>query len=175
MYNPINTNLINSVIYFASILRPDTYLELGLDKAETISKVRKYTKQAIGVDINKPENTVGFTFYQMDTDSFFAKIKCKEIIIPTLDMVFIDAYHSYEQSSRDFNNAFEYLSDNGLIFLHDTYPKNEFFTDQGYCGDSYKTAWHIRMLRVSCCEIVTIPCHPGISIVRKCSKQLPWK
>jgi len=175
MFNAIDTDLIHLIEYFASILRPDVYLELGVYKAETISKVSKFTKQAIGVDIIRPQNTKGFTFYNMSTDVFFQKIDCKEITIPILDMVFIDAYHSHEQSLKDFDNVFKYVSEGGLIFLHDTYPANEALTSQGYCGDAYRTAWEIRMDKKICCEIVTIPASPGMSIVRKSSKQLLWK
>jgi len=174
MFNAIDTDLIHLIEHFASILRPDAYLELGIYKAETISKVSKFAKQAIGVDIIKPQDINGFTFYHMSTDTFFCKIELGEIIIPTLDMVFIDACHSHEQSLKDFNNVFKYVSEGGLIFLHDTYPKDEALTNQGYCGDVYRTAWKIRMKKKTRCEIVTIPASPGMSIVRKSSKQLLW-
>jgi len=174
MFNPVETDLIDLIEYLASVLRPDVYLELGVYKAETISRVLKFTKQAIGVDAVKPQNTIGFLFYHMSTDSFFHSVNCGEITIPILDMVFVDACHSYEQSLKDFNNVFNHVSDGGLIFLHDTYPKNETSIIPDCCGDTYRTAWEIRMNHNGC-EIVTIPAGPGMSIIRKTSRQLLWK
>jgi len=174
MFNPTETDLTEVVIHFATILRPDVYLELGLYKGETITQVGAFAKQTIGVDIHKPSNVFQFTFFQMSTDTFFSKVKSGEIDLPALDMVFIDADHAYEQSLVDFHNTLGYVSDHGLIFLHDTYPRDESFTNPRYCGDSYKTAWYIRK-EYSDCEIVTIPCHPGLSIIRKSTSQLLWK
>lgn len=174
MYNLVRNSMLGLVPCFASIMRPDVYLELGILRGGTIREVSKYAKKAIGVDINSPGETSGYTFYHMSTDDFFERLKNREITIPPLDMVFIDACHSYEQSLRDFDNVFDYVCDNGLIFLHDTYPECAASTSPRLCGEVYKTAWDIRTRYVSKCEIVTIPHTPGMSIVRKSSKQLDW-
>mgnify|MGYP003341982137 CR=1 FL=1 len=56
--------------------------------------------------------------------------------------------------------------------MHDTYPISEKFLDKGYCGDSYKTAWHIRQNYGQKCEIVTMPFHPGLSIIKKTNRHV---
>ncbi len=38
----------------------------------------------------------------------------------TIDLLWVDGDHSYEGSRRDFNNFSKLISDDGLIFLHDT-------------------------------------------------------
>ena len=108
-------------------------------------------------------------FYEMSTDDYFAYMS-----IPTLDMVFIDADHKFESALRDFDNVFPHVRNDGFIFLHDTYPHDEKWLAPQYCNDCYKTAEYIRENYSDKCEIITIPVHPGLSIVRKCEKQLEW-
>jgi hypothetical protein len=165
------THLKSLVISLANIIQPDIYLELGVQFGDTIKKVHPYTKRAIGVDIKKQfVNSNAFEFYEMTTNTFFEKVKSKEIDLPFVDLVFIDADHSYEAAAQDFNNVFPLVSDQGLILMHDTYPRNVSETVSTLCGTVYKIAWEIRNTRKDC-EIVTIPCFPGLSILRKSSRQ----
>lgn len=174
MINPITKDLIEVVKYFVSILQPDNYLELGLYKGETITYVKDYVKkQCIGVDISIPQNKQGYIFYNLSTNVFFEKISQGQIQLPKLDIVFIDADHSYKQSLKDFNNVFSYVNDQGLIFLHDTFPKNKDFTNSGYCGDTYKIVYDLRN-RIDC-ELITLPVHPGLTLVRKRNNHLLWQ
>lgn len=169
MFNPTTLDMIEVVKFFVELLKPDNYLELGIYKGETISHVSQYVqKQCIGVDIIAPEKSECYTFYQMTTNEFFKT----KVDLPQFDIVFIDADHSYIQSLLDFNNVFGHVAEQGLIFMHDTFPKNEEYTLPGYCGDTYKTAIFLQHRRD--CEIVTLPIHPGITIVRKRSNHLSW-
>jgi hypothetical protein len=65
------------------------------------------------------------------------------------------------------------MNDHGIIAIHDTHPKNEKYTTSGYCGDGYKFIEEIGG-NTSEFEIMTIPVHPGITLVRKRSGQLKW-
>lgn len=80
-------------------------------------------------------------------------------------MVFIDACHSHEQSYKDFLNVVPYVEENGLIFMHDTFPRTKEHTNLGVCGEVYKTATKIRQDPTY--EIITVPVFPGMSIVKK--------
>jgi predicted O-methyltransferase YrrM len=157
--------------FFASKVNPNLYVELGLYKGETINRVAKHAKRSIGVDLISGFSDKNFEFFQMSTDDYLEILKKENLKI---DMLFIDADHSYEQSLKDFDGYFEFVNDDGFIFMHDTYPISEKYLDKGYCGDSYKTAWHIRNNYKEKCEILTIPFHPGLSIIRKSTKQLFW-
>lgn len=172
MFNHKVVDMIEVVRYFASLFCPETYLELGLYKGETISYVKNFSKRCIGVDIKVPECVNGYEFYNMTTNVFFEKASKGEINVNGIDMAFIDADHSYLQSMLDFNNVFKYVNNNGLIFLHDTFPKNKEFTDSGYCGDTYKSVYDIS--KNDECEIITLPFHPGLSIIRKRRSHLLW-
>lgn len=58
--------------------------------------------------------------------------------IPAL--VFLDGDHRYETVKAEFEFFFEKLTDNGVIFLHDTLPgqnREDLLVDIG-CADSYK-------------------------------------
>ncbi len=159
--------------FFASKLKPDLYIELGLYKAETIRRVSKYSKRSIGIDIEQrwPDYNECFEFYKMTTEEFIPELSMQNL---SIDMMFIDADHSHEQSLKDFDNFFPFVKEDGFIFLHDTYPLNESYLNKNLCGDSYKTAWHIRQRYKDKCEIVTFPFQPGLSVVRKCTKQMIW-
>lgn len=74
-------------------------------------------------------------------------------------MLFIDANHSKESVKADFENYFNLVSENGIILLHDGYPKNEEFTQSGYCGDGYKAIEELTKNKEDY-EMMTIPLHP---------------
>jgi len=155
------------VIALARLTVPTLYLELGIWKGETLTQMIPIAKRVIGVDVLKlMPDTSKFEFYKMPTDSFFENVRAGKISLANLDMVFIDAYHSYENCLKDFDNVFPYVSEDGLIFMHDTYPINASQCTLDQAGTCYKVTEEIRKRR-DVCEILTIPCYPGLTIVRK--------
>jgi hypothetical protein len=40
--------------------------------------------------------------------------------------------------ANDFNNSLDFLSDSGIIFMHDMYPPSEHYTCCDHCGDAFK-------------------------------------
>jgi predicted O-methyltransferase YrrM len=164
---------IGFIVMLAKVIRPDIYLELGVRDGRTISAVRAYAKRSFGVDTTEEEHVakMPIEFFKMTTDEFASKLPSLGV---QFDMVLIDANHSHEASLKDFDNIFPYVVEDGLIFLHDTYPYNEEYTKSYYCADSWKTARYIRKNYSSKCEIMTIPVQPGLSVVRKSTRQLAW-
>jgi hypothetical protein len=154
----------------------NTYLELGVQRGQCFNSVAPLVrKTAYAVDIS--DQTFGFIksnknlkWFNGKTDDFFAQL---EKI--TFDMVFIDADHNHTSSMKDFDNVFPLVRDNGLILLHDTYPPSKEFIEPSYCGDTYKTAECIKQNYKDKCEIVTLPFYFGVSVVRKCVKQLNYR
>lgn len=52
------------------------------------------------------------------------------------DVVFVDPWHTFEQSKLDIENAFELVSDNGIIVIHDCAP-----LVPGLVGDYKRGSW----------------------------------
>ena len=88
------------------------------------------------------------------------------------DFVFIDADHSEKAVSKDFYGIYEYVSPDGLIILHDTNPETREDTEPGFCGDAWRFAQHLVAVPY---EAVTLPFHPGLTIIRKRSGWGPQK
>jgi hypothetical protein len=86
------------------------YLEIGCDQNQVFSKIKIKTK--IGVD---PFS--GGTIRET-SDKFFKKNNIK------FDIIFIDGLHEYDQVKKDINNSLLFLSDSGVIFLHDCMPRS---------------------------------------------------
>ena len=84
------------------------YLEIGCDKNQVFGNITVGLKE--GVDPNR-----GGT-QRMTSDDFFAQDS------RTWDLIFIDGLHTYEQVSRDFDNAFARLNPNGTVVIHDMLP-----------------------------------------------------
>lgn len=163
----------------ASIIQPKVYVEYGVRNGTSfnalIEETRPFATRCIGVDLSEIMNKhQRGEYYQLSTDEFV------ESVLPELgvvvDMVFIDACHSREQSFADFEKIFPYLAEDGLIMMHDTYPLNELYTGASWCDNTYLAAWDIRKSTYyqQRAEIITIPVHPGLTIIRKSSRQLFW-
>lgn len=155
-------------------LKPESYLELGIRDGVNFQKLSRYCKKAIGVDTIPAQVEIesNMEYHQMTTDEYFETVDNST----QFDVVFIDADHSYEQSLKDFLNVKDKVIEDGFIFFHDTYPINSDYFHPLQCNDVYKTALYIKENLIDEFEIVTLPIHPGVSIVKKIkrSKQLIW-
>lgn len=176
----LSLNHLELLEYFVRLLKPRVFLELGVQFGECSNRLIDLVPRYYGVDVVKDGNIdtllntkPNFTFYNMTSGQFFKELKNQNRCL-NLDMVFIDADHSHKASYQDFLNVQEHLNEDGFIFFHDTYPSSISMTDGGLCGDCYLTSEIIRKNHHDCFEILTLPVFPGISIVRKCSRQLVW-
>lgn len=160
------------LVFFASFIKPNIYLEYGVAKGNVIIQVAQFAKQVIGVDIedhveNKPEN---MTLHVMHTTEFKSILLSQNMVV---DMAFIDASHKSSDAFNDFKDIYPHVIDNGFIFLHDTYPTQLYLTEDGACSDSWRVPAMIKQ-NYPDCEILTIPICPGLSIIRKNTIRLPW-
>src|SRR3990167_470511 len=116
------------------------------------------------------ENRKGLD-YIGKSDEMFDSIK-----FPTIGLAFIDGEHHYEYVKRDFENIFGLLSDDGYIFLHDTYPYNEDLVLGDYCADSYKMRQELEKdERVDCFTFTKlVACNVGFCMVRKKPQNRPY-
>lgn len=163
------------ILFLAEWIKPEHYLELGVRTGDNFKKISYKSIKSTAVDIKPllfdlPKNS---NFYLGNTDDFFNSLDKNE----KFDLIFIDADHSHEQSLKDFINSSNFLINDGFIILHDTYPINEDYIKPELCSDSYKTPLYIKQNLYNDFEILTLPFHPGLTLVKKINRnrQLIWK
>lgn len=142
--------------------RSPSYLEIGVNFGALFLNLR--AGRRVGVDpspqipaikrLLHPSTFPGSHLIRNTSDDYFAELNPTS----TFDVVFIDGYHSYEQSLRDVENALRHLSTDGVILLHDCSPQTEAMgsatpfdmpghEDTGWCGEVWKTIVHLRATR----------------------------
>lgn len=107
-----HTSLLNEVIAKKGFI---SYLEIGVHVPANNFDLIK-CKFKIGVDPNGRANFTG------TSDEYFKHNK------QSFDCIFIDGLHWSEQVRKDFENSLQCLNDGGVIFIHDTDPKEERFS-----------------------------------------------
>jgi methyltransferase family protein len=140
-----------------------TYLELGTGSNETIARVR--CEKRIGVDANWVQ-CPGVIQYTMHTDKF---LHDHAAVYAPYDVVFLDASHDEDEVWSQIEKLWPLVSPDGLILIHDTNPETVEDTDPGLCG----SAWRIVARLEGTYEAVTLPYHPGLTIIRKRIKSEP--
>lgn len=138
-----------------------TYLELGIYDGITLSLVQPFVPRIISVDIKDVRRHRVGEFHLETTDSFFEHFDEK------VDVVFIDADHSFESVKKDFENSIKILNEFGMIILHDTDPIEPMYLDPGYCGDSYKMDEWLRENHKDF-DVMTLPLtQAGLTLVKR--------
>lgn len=152
-------------------LRPDVYLEIGVENGNTIALAMAPTK-AIGIDpapaIQKPFQTETHIFAET-SDGFFARIG-EQLPQGPIDYAFIDGMHEFSHALRDFMNVEARSTHRTVIAIHDTIPFDEITQRPDrerafYTGDIWKTVSALRRYRPDL-TVVTIPTAPsGLTLV----------
>mgnify|MGYP001611453924 CR=1 FL=1 len=143
------------------VVGAQSYLEFGTGTGETILKVKCPVR--IGVDA-KVDCLLPFPsqFLRMTTSDF---IRYHTETYAPFDVVFIDADHEAESVLADFDGIWPPVSPEGLVLLHDGNPETVADTAPGYCNNAWEA---VRALTGrGKFEMVTLPYHPGLTIVRK--------
>ncbi|MBT9540095.1 class I SAM-dependent methyltransferase [Thiobacillus sp.] len=123
----------------------------------------------------------GTHFFEIKSDEFFKKLDCGDLPLRQtsstqpikFDIIFIDGYHTFEQSFRDFENSLRYSHKKTLWLIDDTVPSDAYSAlpnpeissykrhraglDRGdWHGDVYKTifAIHDRFPEISYCTLM---------------------
>jgi len=167
---------INFILHLVSIIKPASYLEVGIFRCGLFNQVIPYVDSLVGLDVDSNAGTYMKANSKCEfinsTSSDFFKQQIK--LGRKFDFIFIDGDHSKEAVEADFLGAFEVLNDNGIILLHDTYPLNIAATTRDRCDDGYQALDKLSRLTDKW-EMVTIPIHPGITLCRKRIKQVDWE
>lgn len=124
------TETINLILKTFS--RDTKYLEIGTrNPAHNFDHINANTKYSVDPGVEFKKNPVDF---KMTSDEFFERKKANKILNKDLlfDVIFIDGLHLADQVNRDICNAFEHLSDDGFIILHDCNPPTEWHARETY-------------------------------------------
>lgn len=166
---------IDFIVNLADILKPKSYLEIGIYQCGLFNKMIPFCDQLVGVDIDPKAGT----FMNKSNKAKFVCTSSKDYLRNSIlknelyDFIFIDGNHSKEQVAQDFTGALSILSDNGVMLLHDTYPKDLAATAKDRCDDGYLAIEQLSISSKSY-ELMTIPMHPGLTICRKRTRQVNW-
>ena len=165
----------NFILHIASIIRPKVYVELGLYRCELFNRIIPFADRLIGVDFETKAGTfmkkTGKTEFVHSKSGDYAAVAERNGL--QIDLLFIDANHSYESVHDDFKKYFPLVRDQGIILMHDGFPKNKDYTAPGYCGDGYKAIRELTQAQNGY-EMMTLPFHPGLTLVRKRTMHLSW-
>jgi len=160
----------------------DTYVELGVYKGRTFSRVAPLTQKAFAVDISDKffDRISGIENAELINTSTTIFLNESIKLKRKFDLIFIDANHKFENSFSDFLLSLKVIKDGGVIILHDTYPASDKMISKNgnvKCGTTWKTALKIKNEFLDECEIATLPFYHGITVVRKVCRnvQLDWK
>jgi len=159
----------DTINFFIEKYRYTTYLEIGYYKGWSFDRVKCKFKTAVDPNpckfpeqelrlindkIFEPEGVI----YKMTSDQFFRNLSDSKLFTALgrnqdkekykWDIIFIDGLHEREQVLRDLKHAFNHLSDNGIIIMHDCNPPKYEHTTTGidgcWTGDVYKAMLDVR-------------------------------
>ena len=145
------------------------YLEIGVHAAHIFFKVKTKFKVAVDPEFRftqwkkftrtftNPYNVYN-QYYEKTSDAFFAEDAARLFTNTPVQLAFIDGMHEYAYALRDIENSLKYLTDDGVIVLHDCNPTTESasvsFADWqkrnysgSWNGDVWKSILHMRALR----------------------------
>jgi len=165
------------------------YLEIGVSIGTVFFRVRSKNKIAVdpefgfnkfkvltrAIRLNNPSN-LSANYFEKTSDAFFAE-NAAGTIKGKLDICLVDGMHEYSYALKDIQNALNYLSDNGVIIIHDCNPQkaenacsfNEWkargFTGE-WNGDVWKSIVYLRSLRKDI-DVFVADTDFGLGIVTK--------
>jgi hypothetical protein len=137
------------------ILRPSTYIEIGIRKGESLRLALDQTI-CVGIDPEPdiqtplPANT---SVFRATSDAFFAEEYLANLLhSPSFALGFIDGLHLFEQALRDFINLEKFASSQSVVMLHDCLPLDAVTagrtrTTHFYSGDVWKVTMCLKVHR----------------------------
>lgn len=121
----------------ADLMQIQVYAELGIYQGETFNAINAPSKIAVDIDqkyLSYAEDSPSIKKLLGDSTVLANYLHENSIL---LDMLFIDANHSCQAVIDDFKNLEVFVEPNGIILMHDTFPKSFLYSSQEYCGDAY--------------------------------------
>lgn len=160
-----------------AVTRPKLALEIGIAEGRVTRILSRNCSEVIAIDVDEAacsrvSNLSNVRASLGDSESILKQLAAKQTLA---DFVFIDGDHRIERVMNDFRLAISILSDDGLIFLHDTFPRGrEFVSEKNeWCSNAYLAPERIRA-EYPAVSVITIPVHPGLTLVQRDTRQPAW-
>jgi len=111
------------------------------------------------------------------TKDHFVKMKTYECALETVkkkhqafDVIFVDSFHTFDQTNKDLLVALSLLKDNGVIIVHDCYPKQKKFIGNTWqtgtwLGQTYESFINFRV-QYPAFETAVVNIDYGCGIIR---------
>jgi len=119
------------------------YLEIGVYiPSDNFDLINVTTKHSVDPCVEFETDNVD---YKYTSDDFFSYLENDKLELPSdykWDVIFIDGLHISTQVDRDFNNAFNHLSENGFILIHDANPPTLWHAREDYLVDGVQAPWN---------------------------------
>ncbi len=166
----------------------NNYLEIGVFNGHIFFRIRSTFKLAVDPDfrfdkirktgktILNPYNLYN-QYFQKTSDDFFSQDAPTVLAEKKIDVALVDGMHDYDFALRDAENTLRYLSDDGVIVMHDCNPQ----TREAACsfaewnarsftgtwnGDVWKAILHLRSTRNDI-NVFVLDCDHGLGIVTR--------
>ena len=161
------------ISHFHETLEPESYVEIGVSKGNSLALVKKCTKAVVIDPCPNILNTIEapYKLYPITSDEFFSSYDLlKELDTSRLNLAFIDGLHHFEQVLKDFINIERYSDKKTIVILHDCLPVTRISTVREYipvfwCGDVWKIIPILKTYRPDL-NINIVPTSPsGLGIV----------
>lgn len=165
-FDPIIEDRSSIIQKIIEQIEAEVYLEIGIYDGWTFRRI--VAPQKIGIDINL-RHYVNCDCHEISSDDFFKQQDYwfSKLSYKGYDVVFIDGFHSYEQSLKDFQNSLRYLNSGGIIILHDCNPASEANSlDFLHTGTVWKTIVNIRS-NYNDLNVFVLDCDEGLGIIRR--------
>jgi tetratricopeptide (TPR) repeat protein len=163
---------------FHELLRPASYVEIGLGHGRSLALAGPETKAA-GIDpyqgfweqLNYVCPHGPATLFPLASDDFFTQYNLREVLgKETFDLAFIDGLHLFEQVLKDFINLEQYAGKDSVILIHDCLPIAPIVAERERCtgfwtGDVWRIIPCLKTFRPDL-QIITLPAKPsGLAVV----------
>lgn len=160
------------ILSIVELIKPESYLEVGIYRGETLRKVAKRCNRVVGIDIDAAalQSVRGISNAELflGTAQQWARSNTERF-----DLVFIDANHHEDAVVADFTSVEAATALDGFILMHDTWPKNQEFASEKYCGSAYRAVDRLRGLYPGW-NFVTISAHPGLTMAQRVGLRPKW-
>lgn len=174
-----------------SVLRPATYLEIGVQTGATLALARCHS---LGIDpefqflhietVRRIVTKPSLLLYQMRSDDFFARFNPTTLLGEPLELAFLDGMHRCEYLLRDFLNTERHCRPNSVIALHDCLPLEAPMADRSpnaaainplrqgmWTGDVWRTALLLKRRRPDLRMIVLDAAPTGLVLITNLDPQ----
>jgi hypothetical protein len=166
----------------------NNYLEIGVFNGHIFFRIRSGFKVAVdpefkfdpirkmGKMILNPYNLFN-QYFEKTSDAFFAQDAEQVFSGKKIQIALIDGMHEYEFALRDIENTLRFLSEDGVIIVHDCNALSkessssfgEWNAGPGkgtWNGNVWKTILHLRSLRTDL-RVFVLDCDHGLGIITK--------